>query len=956
MKFLPLSLLLATPLLAQEAAGPLPRGERLLGEFNCMACHRAPEAVVERLSPQDAPRLEGVASRVSPGYLMRYLQDPAGTNPMGRMPDQLAAYSEEEKGAIAEALTHYLMGLGEPMDRSPSPAHLSAVERGRRIFHEAGCVACHRPQEELWELDWTLAELFAEVEEDDAGGDASDVVMDGTGLEVAEELFIPEGTLAHPDVPLELDWLAGKTTVDALAAFLMDPVAVRPSGRMPDMGLNSDQAGDVARYLLRGQTSLGEWTYEEAEGLAYGYYEEPFNAIAKPIDWDAYKPKRTGSADAIDISDHGRPDNFGFRWHGMIHVPEDGTYTFWTNSDDGSHVWIDGVHVVDNGGNHGMKVVEGSIDLDAGRHAIEINFYEQGGGEGMELTWAGPGIERGPIAPERLSHAALVFRPDDTEFQRDDALADRGRTLFGELGCASCHTTGDGGVDGQGLIAAQPLFELAGSEPSGCLSGAESNRIRFDQATDLEAVRATLAAVSTLEQPLDVHTAVRHDMDRFNCYACHRRDDLGGTHPKVSGYFLADETAELGDEGRIPPHLTQVGAKLRRSWLEEVLLREGRARPYMHTRMPSFGAENIGHLVDRFAEADPPEPEPEEWDVSPEVLEIGHQLVGKSGLGCVQCHTFSGQRSLGVQAVDMTTMVDRIHYGWFRDLMLDPKSMNMDTRMPSFWPDGESPSPLLGGDPGKQIEAVWAFLSLGGGMATPEGLSTGGNEYELVPTDGPVTAGVFMQGVSPRTLVVGFPERAHYAFDMQGSRIAKLWRGRFFNTQGTWQGRAGALESPPSQDVLEMPSGPAVARLADIGESWPDADPIPLGRRMDAERTPVLRYQVGQVTVEERLEPQLRFGGSVMRRTVTLSASSPLRDLYFRPYGWSSGGGNWVTPEPAPTGGLRYSSMSPAVELNVIGAPAPTPVIGKGVDLLIPIQLEKQGARYGASFTVEVSW
>lgn len=946
MRSLSLALLLAAPALSQEAANPLPRGERLVGEFNCTACHAAPAAVTERLAPQLAPRLDQVASRVTPDYLLRYLKDPAGTNPMGRMPDQLASLSAEEKETVALALTHYLMGLGEPMDRSPSPAHLSAVERGRRTFHEAGCVACHRPQEELWELDWTLAELFAEVEEEE-----EEVVED----EEPVELFIPEGTLAHPDVPIELEWLAGKTTVDGLARFLEDPLAVRPSGRMPDLGLTSEEASDIARYLLRGQTSLGDWTYDEAPGLQVAYYEAPFNALPRPIDWDALEPKWTDSASEISIARKERGDNVGFRWLGMINVPEDGTYTFWTNSDDGSHLWVDGEHVVNNGGVHGMRTVQGQIDLDQGRHAIEINFFEQGGGEGMEVSWAGPGFERQPIPASALSHAALVYRPDATEFVRDEALAARGAEWYRELGCASCHTTGDAAVDGQGTVAAASLFELAADAQGACLSG-DTPRIHFDSPADGEAVRETLRGARALEQALDASTQVTHTLDRLNCYACHQRDDLGGTHPKVKGYFLADETAELGDEGRIPPHLTKVGAKLRKHYLEEVLLRDGRARPYMHTRMPGFGSDNVGHLVDGFAAADPAPVETKDWDVSPDILAAGHELVGTAGLGCIQCHTFGGQRSLGVQAVDLTTMVDRIQYDWFKKLMLDPKSMNMDTRMPSFWPEGESPSPLFGANPEAQIEAVWAFLSLGEGMAVPEGLSTSGDAYELVPTDGPVSAGVFMKDVSPRTLVVGFPERAHYAFDMQASRVAKLWRGRFFNTKGTWQGRAGQLESPPSEDVLLLPEGPAVARLADPGDPWPRDAARPLGRHMDADRVPILRYAVGDVTVEERLEPELRFGGSVMLRTVTVTADRPVRDLYFRAYAWPSGGDSWARPEPTSAGALRYGSMQPALELAVDGAPAPTPVVGKDVDLLIPIQLEKQGAQYTASFTVEVSW
>lgn len=945
---LPAALLsFVSPLWSQEAPGPLPRGERLISEFNCTACHETEATVLDRLRPQLAPRLNDVASRVTPGYLERYLTDPAGHNPMGRMPDQLADMSPKERQWAAKVLTHFLMDLGEPMDRTPTGAHLSSVERGRRIFHETGCVACHRPQEELWELDWTLAELFAESESDEGEDEEAPE-------EEEAEVFLPEGTLAHPDVPLELDWIAGKTTVEALTEFLMDPVAVRPSGRMPDLGLTENEARDVARYLLRGQTSLGEWRYEEAPGLNREYFEEDFN---KGAQWDTYSAKRTEAAFDFKIDRRDRDEHFGFRWNGMINVPKTGRYTFWTTSDDGSNLWVDGEHVVDNGGIHGTKTASGSIDLDEGRHAILVTFFEAGGGENMKVEWSGPEFERSSIPGDVMSHAGLVHRPDPTEFTLDRDMAAEGQELFGSLGCMACHTTGIESLERRTSGSAGPLLkDLHGQAPTGCLEGSARNRIRFDAEGDLAAVKSALANVASWTQPLEPKLAVSRELDRLNCYACHRRGDLGGTHPIVKDYFLADESAELGDEGRIPPHLSQVGGKLHREWLEKVLVGEGRARPYMHTRMPSFGEGNVGHLTDLFVAADPAYPDDKDWDVSPDILAMGHELVGKGALGCVQCHTFAGQRSLGVQAVDMTTMVDRIQYGWFRELMLDPKSLNMNTRMPSFWPDGESPSPLLDGKPEAQIEAVWAFLSLGEGMATPAGLSTPDDAYKLVPTDGPVTAGVFMKDVSPRTLVVGFPERAHYAFDMQGSRVAKIWRGDFFNTRGTWHGRAGALENPPSADVLEMPGGAPFARLADRTDAWPSAAPVPLGRRFDKDRVPVQRYRIGEVVVEERLVPELRFGGSVMRREFRLTSRVPIRDLYFRPYAWGSGAENWSAPKTLDGGGLRYDALSPAVTLDFVGIGAPTVVRGDGVDLLAPVVFEPVEGGFEATFSVEVSW
>ena len=72
---------------------------------------------------------------------------------------------------------------------------------------------------------------------------------------------------------------------------------------------------------------------------------------------------------------------------------------------------------------------------------------------------------------------------------------------------------------------------------------------------------------------------------------------------ELDGYLVSDEP-ELGDNARRPPHLDGVGGKLRRTWLENVLHDGASVRPYMRTRMPVFGAENVAHLAALFEEVD----------------------------------------------------------------------------------------------------------------------------------------------------------------------------------------------------------------------------------------------------------------------------------------------------------------------------------------------------------------
>ena len=67
-------------------------------------------------------------------------------------------------------------------------------------------------------------------------------------------------------------------------------------------------------------------------------------------------------------------ENFCTRWQGLIRCPRDATYTFYTDSDDGSELYIDGQRVVDNSGSHAMREHEGRVQLTAGDHELRVDF------------------------------------------------------------------------------------------------------------------------------------------------------------------------------------------------------------------------------------------------------------------------------------------------------------------------------------------------------------------------------------------------------------------------------------------------------------------------------------------------------------------------------------------------------------------------------------------------------
>src|SRR5882672_6690122 len=98
--------------------------------------------------------------------------------------------------------------------------------------------------------------------------------------------------------------------------------------------------------------------------------------------------------------------HFYVRWTGVLRVEKAGPYTLYTESDDGSRLWIDGKQVVDNGGLHGMEERSGKVELTAGDHEIKIDLFENEGEVGMKVSWQADGGEKKIIPAGAYFHKA----------------------------------------------------------------------------------------------------------------------------------------------------------------------------------------------------------------------------------------------------------------------------------------------------------------------------------------------------------------------------------------------------------------------------------------------------------------------------------------------------------------------------------------------------------------------
>jgi autotransporter-associated beta strand protein len=97
------------------------------------------------------------------------------------------------------------------------------------------------------------------------------------------------------------------------------------------------------------------------------------------------------AAEGLNISIAGTPapPPTGIQWLGKMQISSPGLYSFNSQSDDGSRLFIDGVMVVNNDGGKGSTALfSAPIQLAAGLHDIRVDYVNGSGGGAMALTFS----------------------------------------------------------------------------------------------------------------------------------------------------------------------------------------------------------------------------------------------------------------------------------------------------------------------------------------------------------------------------------------------------------------------------------------------------------------------------------------------------------------------------------------------------------------------------------------
>ena len=573
-------------------------------------------------------------------------------------------------------------------DKSPE----DHFEEGRQLVHALRCQACHQVP----------------------------------GLPPA--LAAP--SLLQAKATLQADWIV---------RWLGDDGAEHPGGRrMPDMGLDREQAMDVAAYLLsRSQETAGLTAPDlpEKQQLAGAELLLTTGCLA---------------CHQLEGLGHSGP----FAGSDLSHVASKRPATFFDT-------WLKSPEKLNP--QHRMP-------------RFEFTDEER---QGLAMALAGR-VGKGVEAADQDVSAAVI------EAAGDDARVAAGRQLYEQRRCDACH--GKGGEDR--FLEAGGRLSASSHWDKGCLAKA-ADAVRHPhfrlRAEDRRAVMEFAGSIRPGPQPVPVSLQVAER----GCLACHARQEASGLGEHLPA--VAQRHGELASllPAMTPPSLNSVGDKLTDKALRASISRSAPVhRPWLKVRMPIFRFADgelerlVQYLVDEDRIPTPTPrlpPLPDEHD-DKQTTAAGTRLVTTDGFGCTSCHEVGGVKPprapLNAMGPDLTNLAERIRRPWYERWVRNPVRIVPRMEMPSVQLPVKG---VLGDNLAAQLDAAWYVLNKPGFQPPEPGAlrvarqtgDAGPGESAIVLSDV-----LYFNGIRYiKPLVIGLANRHNVLFDLETNRLLDWWQG-----------------------------------------------------------------------------------------------------------------------------------------------------------------------------------
>jgi hypothetical protein len=153
-------------------------------------------------------------------------------------------------------------------------------------------------------------------------------------------------------------------------------------------------------------------TDASGQGLSGAFYALDKGATELPADLDSRTPQASFTATALNIGPSsftgGFPGNvteyFALRYTGQLEVKQAGLTDFTLLSDAGARLLIDGQTVADDLGKTRSSGAKGTVDLTAGKHKLQVDYFHGAGSQvELRLLWAPPASADTAVPAEAFS-------------------------------------------------------------------------------------------------------------------------------------------------------------------------------------------------------------------------------------------------------------------------------------------------------------------------------------------------------------------------------------------------------------------------------------------------------------------------------------------------------------------------------------------------------------------------
>ena len=153
------------------------------------------------------------------------------------------------------------------------------------------------------------------------------------------------------------------------------------------------------QYYVLKKRKIERKNHLYSKGIEYHYYEGMWSKVP---DFNLLSENRKGNISnfSLDNIDR-RAANFSVDFTGYIKIEEEDNYTFYLSSNDGSKLYINDILIVDNDGVHGNLERSGRIKLKPGLHAVQLQYFDGGGSQSLQLQIEGSNLSRQRI-PENM--------------------------------------------------------------------------------------------------------------------------------------------------------------------------------------------------------------------------------------------------------------------------------------------------------------------------------------------------------------------------------------------------------------------------------------------------------------------------------------------------------------------------------------------------------------------------